>query len=66
MTKTNIFATIKEANQIADEMSKYPVSSAEYAALNEALGWTLDSLVKCRGCFLHLSKQTGHYYVTFG
>lgn len=63
MKKSEIFATIKSANQIVDQMSGLDISSKEYTALNEALGWTLDSLVGVRGVSLHLSKRTGHYYV---
>lgn len=63
MKKSEIFATIKSANQIVDQMSGLDISSKEYTALNEALGWTLDALVGVRGCSLHLSKRTGHYYV---
>lgn len=65
MRKSEIFATIKSANQIVDQMVGLEVSSKEYTALNEALGWTLDSLVGVRGVSLHLSKRTGHYYVKF-
>jgi len=63
MKKSEIFATIKSANEIVDRMAGLKVSSKEYAELNEALGWTLDSLVGVRGVSLHLSKRTGHYYV---
>lgn len=63
MKKSEIFATIKSANQIVDQMSGLDISSKEYMALNEALGWTLDALVGVRGVSLHLSKRTGHYYV---
>lgn len=65
MKKSEIFATIKSANQIVDQMVGLEVSSKEYTALNEALGWTLDSLVEVKGISLHLSKRTGHYYVKF-
>lgn len=63
MKKSEIFATIKSANQIVDQMAGLEVSSKEYTALNEALGWILDALVGVRGVALHLSKRTGHYYV---
>jgi hypothetical protein len=63
MKKSEIFATIKSANQIVDQMAGLDISSKEYTELNEALGWTLDSLVGVRGVSLHLSKRTGHYYV---
>lgn len=63
MKKSEIFATIKSANQIVDQMAGLAVSSKEYMALNEALGWTLDALVGVRGVSLRLSKRTGHYYV---
>lgn len=65
MTKKAIFATIKEANQIVDRMADLSIDSHEYSVLNEALGWTLDSLVDCKNCSLHLSKRTGHYFVRF-
>ena len=65
MTRYEVLATIKEANAIVDEMSAHAVESKEYASLNEALGWTLDSLVGQRWFSLHLSKKTGHYYVRF-
>ena len=65
MTKREIFATIKEANQIVDQMTEAGIDSKEYTLLNEALGWTLDRLVDCKNCSLHLSKRTGHYFVRF-
>lgn len=65
MTKKAIFATIKEANQIVDRMADLSTDSYEYSVLNEALGWTLDSLVGCKNCSLHMSKRTGHYFVRF-
>jgi hypothetical protein len=65
MTKKEVFATIKVANQIADEMAKLNTASKEYQDLNESLGWTLDSLVGDSRFSLHLSKRTGHYFVRF-
>ena len=65
MTKNEIFATIKEANQIVDRMADLSTDSYEYSVLNETLGWMLDSLVGCRNCSLHMSKRTGHYFVRF-
>ena len=65
MTKKEVFATIKVANQIADEMAKLNTASKEYQDLNESLGWTLDSLVGDLRFSLHLSKRTGHYFVRF-
>ena len=65
MTKNEIFTAIKEANQIVDRMADLSTNSYEYSVLNEALGWTLDSLVGCRNCSLHMSKRTGHYFVRF-
>ena len=66
MTKVQAFAIIKEANQMVDQMEKFSTDSKEYADLNEALGWTLDSLVDSKlGWALKLSKRTGHYYLNF-
>ena len=65
MTKNKIFATIKTANQIVDAMNGLDIDSKEYNDLNESLGWTLDTLMICKWCQLHLSKKTGHYWVTF-
>ena len=65
MTKYEVLATIKEANAIVDKMSAFAVESEQYTALNESLGWTLDSLVGQRWFSLHLSPKTGHYYVRF-
>jgi hypothetical protein len=63
MKKADIFATIKTANMMVDTMNTLDTSSKEYADLNKALGWTLDTLIGVRGCSLHLSQRTGHYYV---
>ena len=68
MKKSEIFATIKEANTIVDKMDKYVVGSLEYDEYNQALGWTLDSIIveQARlGFSLNLSKRTGHYWVKF-
>ena len=66
MTKYEVLATIKNANAIVDEMSTLAVDSEQYDALNQDLGWVLDSLFEGRRWFtLHLSPKTGHYYVRF-
>lgn len=65
MKKSEIFAAIKEANAIVDEMAGLAVSSKEYDELNQSLGWVLDSLTEGRGFSLHLSSRTGHYYIRF-
>ena len=67
MTKTEIFAIIKDANKLVDAMQGLSTNSEEYNNLNESLGWTLDNLMlgKQKWYTLHLSKKTGHYYVTF-
>ena len=65
MTKKEIFATVKEANLIVDQMAGLDTSSKEYTSLNEALGWTLDALVSCKVCSLQMSRRTGHYFVKF-
>ena len=64
MTKTQIFAIIKEANSTVDEMEKVKTDSKEYSLLSESLYGTLDALTDCKNCNLHLSKK-GRYYVTF-
>lgn len=67
MTKKEIFAAVKEANVIADQMAGLAAGSAEYNQLSEELNWTLDPLFydKRRNFSLHLSQRTGHYYVRF-
>lgn len=70
MTKKDIFATIKEVNEIADEMTAYEVGSKEYDHLSEMIGWYLDGIVNgTRHWYnrpaIHLSRRTGHYWVTF-
>ena len=70
MTKKAIFTAIKEANSIADEMSRFSVDSKEYRSLNETLGWWLDSIVDGTRHWtnrprIHYSRRTGHYWVTF-
>lgn len=65
MTRKEIFTTIKEANTIVDQMNGLAVDSKEYNDLNQALGWTLDCLLTCKWCSLHMSKRTGHYFVRF-
>ena len=69
MKKYEIFAIIKEANKIEDELKTVKEGSPEYANLVEALSYTLDPLAYPpsyqRYWFLHHSKRTGHWYVTF-
>ena len=67
MTKKEIFATIKEANQIADQMNGLDIKSAKYLDLSDDLNATLDPLFfnKRRNYSVLLSERTGHYYVKF-
>lgn len=71
MTKGEVFATIKEANVIVDEMVGLSVDSKKYAELNESLSLLLDVLTfsnrswRNKKFSLHLSKRTGHYYVRY-
>ena len=65
MTKKEVFAIIKEANLLADEMATLKTDSKEYQDLNQSLGWLLDSLVGNYRFSLHYSKRTGHYFVKF-
>lgn len=72
MSKSEIFATIKEANAIVDMMTGLREDSKEYGELNEALGITLDALYYPRWSYgrklnftVQMSARTGHYFVKF-
>ena len=67
LSNKEIFAIIKEANQYVDLMEGLDTDSKAYADLSECLMYTLDIFNDCfrRDFQLHLSKRTGHYFVTF-
>lgn len=65
MKKSDIFAIIKTANALVDEMVGLSIESKEYNELNQLLGWTLDTLVGLKGVCLKMSNRTGHYWVEF-
>lgn len=68
MTKAQVFATIKDANALVDNMANLSFDSEEHKELSEVLYWTLDVLVPEQarmGFSLNLSKRTGHYWVKF-
>ena len=70
MKKKEVFAAIKEINSIVDEMARFSVDSKEYSSLNKTLDWWLDDLYKGTRYWynrptIHLSRRTGHYWVTF-
>lgn len=67
MTKKEVFAIIKDANNLVDEQKKVQPFSKAYYDLNDAIGYTLDALTYDRNKHytMHLSQRTGHYYVRY-
>ena len=67
LSNKEIFGIIKDANKIVDALVGLSVESQEYRDLVKDLEWTLDILYDTwrKDFQLHLSKRTGHYFVTF-
>jgi len=67
MKRTELFATLKEANQIVDRMATVDEDSKAYDDLSSALYYTLEALYMGYHPWYSvlLSKKTGHYYIKF-
>ena len=67
LSNKEIFGIIKDANKIVDALVGLSVESQDYRDLVKDLEWTLDILYDTwrKDFQLHLSKRTGHYFVTF-
>ena len=72
MTNKEVLATIKDVNEMVDQLAGLSTNSKEYADIMECLGLALDCItIDCprwkyhRAWELHVSKRTGHYWVTF-
>ena len=65
--RADVFASIKDANKLVDEMANLVEGSKEYNELSDALYMVLDVLTMGYHPWytIHLSKRTGHYYVRF-
>ncbi len=65
MKRAEVFATLKEANQIVDRMATVNDESQAYADLATELYYTMDTLTMGYHPWysVHLSKRTGHYYI---
>lgn len=67
MKRTELFATLKEANQIVDRMATVDEHSKAYDDLSDALYYILEALHMGYHPWysVFLSKRTGHYYIKF-
>jgi len=67
MKKSEVFATLKEANQLVDRMATVDEESQAYNDLSDTLYYTLEALTMGYHPWysVHLSHRTGHYYVKF-
>lgn len=67
MKRTELFATLKEANQIVDRMATVDENSKAYDDLSDTLYYTLEALTMGYHPWYSvlLSERTGHYYIKF-
>jgi predicted YcjX-like family ATPase len=65
MKRAEVFATLKEANQIVDRMATVDENSKAYDDLSDALYYTLESITMGYHPWYSvlLSERTGHYYI---
>ena len=67
MKRAELFATLKEANQLVDKMATVSVDSKEYNDWSDELYWVMERLTMGYHPWYSvlLSKRTGHYYIRF-